>query len=202
MSENELRSDSSSKDVSVRQIQSEIKKDKKKFSILIVTANNDAKVDIEGKANNNSINNNLITFSKNGKNKKNLKNVLKDINSDLEGIQNDLRKSLKSFNPKTKDPTSFRGKYHYQPETQSYRKNNQSNNQLRAPVQQSYEYANPQKNHFTYDDKNEKIYILVKENHKLKKYNQKLENELDDYKKYLDNMLQEKRYWKILILGF
>ena len=210
MSDNEIKSEAVTKEINVTETVLDTKKGKKKFSILLVSPNDDAKLEIEGKTNtlaNN--NNNLITFSKNTKRKKDgLKTVLKDVNNDLEVINNDLRKSLKTFSspPNKKVSSAARNKNQFLEEnrqTTSSRTKNQymeenkypkpNNNDKRELLRYNNEFLQSNKAHYPFEAKNEKLFFLEKENRRLKEHNERLENELEDYKKYLDNMLQEKK---------
>jgi len=193
-----------SKDVSdISQPVSEIKKQRKKFSILMVSPNNEAKLEIEGKGNTGS-NNNLITFSRNAKAKKNLKTVLKDVNTDLEGITNDLRKSLsilssspaKKTNTFRKQTSNYNENYLKSSANQTGNYNNTYNNQQQSQrmyKNNQYNDGNSQPYSNNGGLSNEQLYLIAKENIRLKEHNRRLENELEDYKKYLDNMVKEKQ---------
>ena len=158
----------------------EIKKEKKKFSILQVSTQN-VKLDIEGKANqiiNN--NNNLFTF-KSCKNKINLKHVLNDVNNNLESLQNDLRKSLKTLGFQQLEVAS----------NNRFKSSTKKEDTLgKFAMIKSKDSLNSQ----YLNDNDRKQSCIEMENTRLKQKNQKLEKELLDYKKYLNNMVQEKKY--------
>lgn len=190
MSESENKSELVSKDISVSQISAEVPKPKKKFSILLVSTNNDAKVEIDGKKDSSHQGNtNLITFAKEGKTKKNLRNVLKDVNSNLTGMENDLRRSLKTFNsPPQKKQQTFRSQ-NFQQEPTSLRQNDNFRNPTKVN-RDSYEGSVRGQE---LAQSNDHIYMILKENTILKQQNKRLENELNDYKKYLENLSYEKK---------
>lgn len=197
MSENEIIPEAVSKEESENTLINETKKDKKKFSILLVSANNDANLEIEGKISP-SINNtnNLITFSKNIKKKKSLNNVIKeikDINENLDGLQSNLSKTIKTFRSKPYNPITNSSRI-INASTNNYMKSDNhwqmpklsnSSNTKMIPVNNNSEFEN--------DRYNNRTYLLERENKRLKEMNRQLENEIEDYKKYLDNMAHEKK---------
>jgi hypothetical protein len=201
MSDNEIIPEAISKEESENTIIPEAKKEKKKFSILMVSPENDAKLEIEGKVNS-SINNpnNLITFSKNVKTKKSLKNVIKeikDINDELDGIENNLTRSIKTFRSKPYAPKTYNSTINNSlinnrklSDYPCHRPKMSNNNSRVITNTNNLNMANINYDNNIYD----RTYLLEKENKRLKEHNQRLESEIEDYKKYLDNMANEKKY--------
>lgn len=162
----------------------EIKKEKKKFSILAISSNNEEKFNIPGRSNTIMNNNdNLITFN-NSKNKMNLTVVLKNVNNDLEALQNDLSKSLKIFKTTKQFEQSTNARY-----KSSSDEFNKKYNIIQSKETQNYPNFYKEFNNLKKDQQTQ----LESENRRLKQRNKKLEQELLDYKKYLDNMTKEKK---------